>query len=101
MTFSLLTKKRFLYALVFSFLFSFSSCSIIKKTSSSKKQKTKNELQQGDQVYTGMATYYANSYQGKRTASGEPYRKNKYTASVRFDVLPLPCLLYTSPSPRD
>ncbi len=90
MTFSILTKKRFIYALFFAFMFLFSSCSTIKKTSSSKKQKTKNELQKGDQVYTGMATYYANSYQGKRTASGEPYRKNKYTASVRFDVLPLP-----------
>lgn len=90
MTLPLLTKKRFLYALVFAFIFSFSSCSIIKNTSSSKKQKTKNELQRSGQVYTGIATYYADSYQGKRTASGEPYHKNKYTASVRFDLLPLP-----------
>ncbi|ABG59484.1 septal ring lytic transglycosylase RlpA family protein [Cytophaga hutchinsonii] len=32
---------------------------------------------------TGSASYYANKFQGKRTASGETYDKNKFTAAHR------------------
>jgi rare lipoprotein A len=31
----------------------------------------------------GTASYYANTFQGKKTASGEKYDKNKYTAAHR------------------
>ena len=34
-------------------------------------------------INEGMAAYYADSLQGKKTASGEPYDKNKITAAHR------------------
>lgn len=107
---SSLTKERLLYALAVTLIFSFSSCRSLKKTTSSintkepmkqeivtappplvndivvKKEDVKKEIQ----VYTGMATYYADNYQGKPTASGEPYDKNKYTTAVRLNTIPLP-----------
>lgn len=103
--------KRILFGLAIAFIFSFSSCRSVKETTSSTKQKEperqeatkttkhptatktqekKRQVKKGDQVYTGTATYYADSYQGKRTANGEFYDKNKYTAAVRFGALPLP-----------
>lgn len=35
-------------------------------------------------VYNGFATYYAHSYQGKQTSSGEYYDKNLFTAAHPF-----------------
>ncbi|WP_066217853.1 septal ring lytic transglycosylase RlpA family protein [Formosa haliotis] len=35
------------------------------------------------QTTTGIASYYSNSLQGKKTASGETYKKNKLTAAHR------------------
>lgn len=32
---------------------------------------------------TGSASYYANKFHGRKTASGEPYDKNAYTAAHR------------------
>ncbi|MCB1179003.1 MAG: septal ring lytic transglycosylase RlpA family protein [Leptospiraceae bacterium] len=34
-------------------------------------------------IETGKASYYADKYHGKKTASGEPYNKTKYTAAHR------------------
>ena len=39
--------------------------------------------------YKGEATYYNDAYHGKNTASGDVYDKNKMTAAVRHDALPL------------
>ena len=33
------------------------------------------------QVETGLATYYSNRFHGRKTASGERYNKNHYTAA--------------------
>jgi rare lipoprotein A len=52
--------------------------------------KKAEEVKKETRIYTGMATYYADNYQGQRTASGEPYDKNKYTTAVRFNTIPLP-----------
>ncbi|MBP9151964.1 MAG: septal ring lytic transglycosylase RlpA family protein [Flavobacteriales bacterium] len=41
-------------------------------------------------TYTGGASYYADHFQGKKTASGEPYDREKNTAAVRLNALPLP-----------
>jgi rare lipoprotein A len=42
---------------------------------------SRTELPSGSQV--GIASYYADKYEGKRTASGETYRKNGMTAAHR------------------
>ena len=39
------------------------------------------------EVYTGGATFYSDSFHGKKTANGERYNKNDFTAAHRF--LPL------------
>lgn len=39
------------------------------------------------QVQTGKASFYADKFQGSRTASGEKYKRNKYTAAHK--TLPL------------
>ena len=46
------------------------------------KKKTKKE-------YSGQATYYNDKYHGRKTASGEVYDRDKMTAAVRRDALPL------------
>lgn len=111
MTRKLLTQKRVYCALAVALIFSFASCRSTKRTTSSVETKEpvqqeiakvapppvvneiveKKEVQKKEaQIYSGMATYYNDSYQGKRTASGEPYDRNKYTASVRLNTVPLP-----------
>lgn len=35
-------------------------------------------------VYNGFATYYADSYQGKQTSSGDYYDRNLFTAAHPF-----------------
>lgn len=111
MTQKLVTQKRIYYALAVALIFSFSSCRSTKSTTSSvetkepvqqeiakvvpppaviEKAEKKVEAKKEAQVYSGMATYYSDSYQGKRTASGEPYDRNKYTASIRLNTVPLP-----------
>jgi rare lipoprotein A len=47
------------------------SCASSKKPSASK----------GSKTLTGMASYYANKYNGRKTASGERYRSKKFTAA--------------------
>ncbi len=39
------------------------------------------------EVYKGTATYYNNKFQGVKTASGEKYDKNEYTAAVRMNEI--------------
>jgi len=36
-----------------------------------------------DATQTGVASYYHNRFHGRRTANGERYRKNEYTAAHR------------------
>ena len=36
------------------------------------------------EVYTGIASYYHDKFQGRKTASGERYNKNAFTAAHRF-----------------
>lgn len=51
--------------------------------------KTLNQPQEKGVEYSGEATYYADKYHGKATASGELYDKEKLTAAVRYGALPL------------
>ena len=37
----------------------------------------------GQYIQTGMASYYAEKFQGRKTASGEIYNMNKFTAAHR------------------
>lgn len=92
-------------------IFSFSSCRCTNSTTSSeennkpilqeiakivplpaviKNVEKKEEFKKVALIYSGMATYYKDSFHKKRTASGEPYDRNKYTASIRFNAIPLP-----------
>lgn len=48
------------------------------------------EIIKKDPKYNGTATYYNNRYQGKKTASGEVYDKNLYTAAIRMNAISLP-----------
>lgn len=43
---------------------------------------------------TGIASYYANKFEGRRTANGEQYRKHQFTAAHR--TLPFGTLLKVS-----
>lgn len=111
MTKKLLSHRTLFYALAVTLIFSFSSCRSTKSTTSRVETKEpvqqkiakvaplpvenenitkKEEVKKEAQIYSGMATYYNDSYQGKRTASGEPYDRNKYTASIRLNTVPLP-----------
>lgn len=44
----------------------------------------------GSLVYKGQATYYHDSFQGKRTANGEIYDKEEYSAAIRRTALYFP-----------
>lgn len=41
-------------------------------------------------VFKGTATYYHDKFQGKPTASGEPYDRDLYTAAIRMNAMSLP-----------
>ena len=105
------TMKSFFYGLPIAFIFLVSSCKSVKGTTfSTKQQETvkqeadktikqpiennkqgkRRQVKKRNRVYTGSATYYADRFQGKQTASGELYDRNKYTAAIRFGALPLP-----------
>ena len=47
----------------------------------------------------GLASWYGRMFHGKKTSIGEPY--DMYAMTAAHPTLPIPCLLYTSPSPRD
>ncbi|MDW5289612.1 septal ring lytic transglycosylase RlpA family protein [Formosa sp. PL04] len=42
-----------------------------------------SQISMAQSTSTGNASFYSNSLQGKKTASGEPYKKNKLTAAHR------------------
>lgn len=42
-----------------------------------------NAAPAGTNLGTGMASYYAHDFAGRRTASGEPYRSSGFTAAHR------------------
>lgn len=41
-------------------------------------------------TFNGGASYYADHFHGKKTASGELYHKEQYTAAIRMNALPFP-----------
>lgn len=61
------------------FLLSFSSCIPSKIATSDDTKKTSKNLI----TKKGEASYYANKFHGRPTASGEKYNKNKFTAAHR------------------
>lgn len=107
----MVTQKNIYCALLVALIFSFPSCRCTNSTTSSEETKEpvrqeiakivplpavienvekKEELKKAAQVFSGMATYYSDRFQKKHTASGEPYDRNKYTASIRVNAIPLP-----------
>lgn len=104
-------QKNIYCALALALIFLFSSCRCTNSTTSSEETKEqvqqeiakivplpavnenvekKEELRKAAQIFSGMATYYSDRFQKKHTASGEPYDRNKYTASIRVNAIPLP-----------
>lgn len=49
----------------------------------------KKKAKKNKKEYKGQATYYNDKYHGRKTASGEIYDKDKLTAAVRRDAVPL------------
>ena len=58
------------------FLFILNACSLLNTSSSSS-----SDANISGKVFSGQASYYAGTYQGRKTASGEVYDKNKLTAA--------------------
>ena len=63
------------YFLLFTILISLSGCSQTSSSSHSNLNKS------GVHYETGKASYYANKYQGRKTANGERFNQNKRTAA--------------------
>ena len=42
---------------------------------------SQDSIQKADSVFVGKATYYGKKFNGRKTASGERYSKNNYTAA--------------------
>jgi len=62
-------------------IFSFTSCTV--SQSSSQKSTPKSQKRQNWVIEKGEASYYADKFHGKPTASGQKYDKRKYTAAHR------------------
>ncbi|WP_035756220.1 septal ring lytic transglycosylase RlpA family protein [Hugenholtzia roseola] len=75
--------RKLLRLLLFGFLSNplFYSCQFVTSLFSP----TQENTQTGTVIKTekGIASYYADKYEGKPTASGEPYRKNQLTGAHR------------------
>jgi rare lipoprotein A len=80
-----------LFSFMFTMLFSFPAAAQLKNTSMQKAKVTrKTELNaNGDSsiVYYGVASYYADKFTGRQTATGDSYSHKGYTAAC--NVLPL------------
>ena len=75
---SIINSRVPLFALSVALLFSVAACSTSSTGSSSKSTASK-----GSYSAKGEASYYADSLQGRKTASGQPYDKGKMTAAHR------------------
>lgn len=51
------------------------------KTSSSTVSTSDSDMEETGEVMRGGASYYADKYDGRQTASGETFRQNKFTAA--------------------
>ncbi|HPI21501.1 MAG TPA: septal ring lytic transglycosylase RlpA family protein [Candidatus Kapabacteria bacterium] len=56
------------------------SCSGAKRFSSASQSEGKTSYQSGD-VFRGLASFYSDEFEGRQTANGEIYNKNKFTAA--------------------
>lgn len=77
--------KPFTIAIVCSFVFAIGAIqaqSLSDTTKSSGKKST-----QGKRIFYGKASFYSNSFHGKRTANGEIFNQDNFTAAC--NVLPL------------
>ena len=71
-------KIKLLYLLIT--LFILQSCSGTIRFSSVAQPEDKSTYQSGD-VFLGLASFYSDEFEGRQTANGEIYDKNKYTAA--------------------
>lgn len=82
---SLLSKKLYInFVLVFFLLSVHSSCSAQGEPST---EPTKKISKKKGQVFYGQASFYANKFNGRKTANGEMFSQQKFTAAC--NVLPL------------
>ena len=66
-------KKFLIYCFICMVCLYLSGCAAVKPYESPRKKPSA--------TYTGLASYYANKFHGRKTASGEVFDKNKYTAA--------------------
>ncbi len=78
--------KYFYKALITGFVF-FGAPSLLYAQADSTEQKSFKKPARVKKVFYGQASYYSNKFHGKRTANGETFRQDKYTAAC--NVLPL------------
>lgn len=71
-------KIKLLYLLIT--LFILQSCSGTIRFSSITQPEDKSSYQSGD-VFHGLASFYSDEFEGRQTANGEIYDKNKFTAA--------------------
>lgn len=78
----------FLYKIVYSIFFLFFlSISVLSAQVDSTKDSTIGNLQKPTKEFYGLASFYANKFVGRKTANGEIFSQDKYTAAC--NVLPL------------
>ncbi len=78
----------FLNKIIFSiFFFIFLSISVVSAQVDSTKDSTIENLQKPTKEFYGLASFYANKFVGRKTANGEIFSQDKYTAAC--NVLPL------------
>lgn len=74
-------KRSIKYFLISAVLFFYACSSSIRYTSTEKNEINRSESKYLTESQTGVASYYADEFNGKKTASGEIYNMNKLTAA--------------------
>lgn len=69
------------YLFIAAALFFYACSSSVRYTSAEKNDYNKGESNYRTESQTGVASYYADEFNGKKTASGEIYNMNKLTAA--------------------
>jgi rare lipoprotein A len=74
------------YFLLFMLFVSLHSNTFAQETEEKKKERKRHVSEKGDVKY-GMASFYANKFEGRKTATGEIFSQNKFTCAC--NVAPL------------
>lgn len=84
---SKLTNRIFISRIVYALAFTFFSFSLSPVFAQKRAPAKRNTFQKATRVFYGQASYYANKFNGRKTASGELFDQHKLTAAC--NVLPL------------